>query len=199
MRVRTWMALLIGVVMIVCSSCGSDNDEPEGLGDESGPVVDSGELYCRYNIHYYAKGRAKTASYVNYTNCAGHAFLPYNTKFKVSSRRKGFRLTAADSGMAISFAYDSTDMGGMSAKDYIDLIMSPTPVSYSDLSPVDQEGIQAGQAKVGMTKQGVMIALGYPAKHRTPSTDSNAWVFWKNRVNTLVVNFGQDGNVESIK
>jgi hypothetical protein len=199
MKVRTWMVLLAGVVIVACSSCRSKNgDEAEGL-DDGGAVAVADAVYCKYNVHYYAKSGTNTASYANYTDCEGHAFLPYNTKFKVGSWGKGFKLTAVDAGTVISFEYKSSNMGGMSAKDYINLITSPTPVSYTDLSPVDQEGIQAGQAKVGMTKQGVMIALGYPAKHKTPSTDSNAWVFWKNRMATLAVNFGQDGKVESIR
>jgi hypothetical protein len=201
MRVRTWMVLLASAMMVMCSSCESDNDEPGAMGD-SGPGALAGEsggdVFCLYNIHYYTKGSTNTASYANYTDCPGHAFLPYNTKFKVSSWSKGFKLTAADTGMVISFEYKSANMGGMSAKDYISMITSPTPVSYTGLSPADQEGIQAGQAKVGMTKQGVTIALGYPAKHRTPSTDLNSWIYWKGRFNMLTVNFGEDGKVGSI-
>ncbi len=67
------------------------------------------------------------------------------------------------------------------------------------LSAVDQEGIQAGKAMLGMTKQGVMIALGYPAMHKTPSTDLNTWVYWKARFNMLTVNFGEDGKVGSLR
>jgi hypothetical protein len=199
MRVRTWMMLLTGAMMVVCGSCSSsDDDGLESLGDGAAAALADG-VYSRYNVHYYTKGSTNTASYANYTDCPGHAFLPYNTKSKVSSSGKGFKLTAMDTGQVISFEYKSANMGGMSTKDYIALITSPTPVTYADLSFVDQEGIQAGQAKVGMTKQGVMIALGYPAKHRTASTDLNAWVYWKNRFNMLTVNFGEDGKVVSIQ
>ncbi len=199
MRMRTWMMLLVGAVMVVCGSCSSsDDDGLEAMGDGAAAALADG-VYSKYNVHYYAKGSTNIASYANYTDCPGHAFLPYNTKFKVSSWGKGFKLTAMDKGTVISFEYKSSNMGGMSAKDYITLITSPTPVSYAGLSFVDQEGIQAGQAKVGMTKQGVMIALGYPAKHKTASTDLNTWVYWKNRVATLAVTFGEDGKVASIQ
>jgi outer membrane protein assembly factor BamE (lipoprotein component of BamABCDE complex) len=77
--------------------------------------------------------------------------------------------------------------------------LSPGPVSYSGLTAEDQEGIKAGKATVGMTKQGVKVALGYPAQCKTPSLDANTWVYWKSRFNTRAVNFGGDGKVESIK
>jgi len=50
-----------------------------------------------------------------------------------------------------------------------------------------------------MTKEGVRIALGYPAVHKTPSLDGNSWTYWKNRFATTVVEFGNDGKVISIR
>ena len=101
--------------------------------------------------------------------------------------------------MVIYFEYISANMGGMSAKEYLDTIMSPTPVSYANLSAVDQEGIKTGKATLGMSKQGVMIALGYPAKSKTPSPESDTWVYWKGRFNMLTVTFGKDGKVGSLQ
>jgi hypothetical protein len=192
----TWkgpIAVLLLLAIAVCCSC-------EGSGSTAGGSKGSPAHYSRYNIHYYAKKDANVASYANYTDCPGHGMLPYNTQFKVESVRSGgFKLIALDTGMKIVFEYRAPNMGGMGVREYIDLIMSPVPVSYPDLTAQDQQGIQAGRAMAGMTKQGVMIALGYPAKHRTPSTDLNAWVYWKGRFNTLVVNFGEDGKVASIR
>jgi hypothetical protein len=202
MGTKGWTALLLGWLMVACCSCERNNETPNAMDQSSPPVLASksrGGVYSRYNVHYYTRKDLNIASYANYTDCPGHAFLPYNTEFKVGSYGKGFKLTAVDTGLVILFEYRSANMGGMSVKDYIDTIMSPTPVSYEGLSAVDQEGIKAGRAMVGMTKQGVMIALGYPAKHETPSTDLNAWTYWKGRYNRLVVNFGEDGRVESTR
>ena len=41
-----------------------------------------------------------------------------------------------------------------------------------------------------------MMALGYPATHRTPSLDSNTWVYWTNRFTTFEVNFNDKGLVQ---
>ncbi len=210
MRTKGWMALLSGLLVIACSSCSHNQKEASPTtgtstgvaaneGSASGPSVKPAGLYSRYNLHYYSRGDTNIASYANYTDCPNHAFLPYNTRFKVGSWGKGFKLTAADTGMVILFEYRSDNMGGMSTQDYINLILSPSPVSYSSLTPEDQEGIKAGKALVGMSKEGVKIALGYPAKHKTPSTDLNTWVYWKGRFNMLTVDFGENGKVGSLR
>ena len=77
-------------------------------------------------------------------------------------------------------------------------MFSAKKVTYDGLSEKDQEGIKAGQALVGMTKGGVKIALGYPAMHKTPSTDLNKWVYWKRTIRTITVTF-KDGKVAAIK
>ena len=71
--------------------------------------------------------------------------------------------------------------------------------AVSSMSEVDQEGIKAGKAMVGMTKAGVIIAIGYPPDHATPSTESPSWRYWKNRWATRVVSFDNDGIVASIE
>lgn len=157
--------------------------------------------YSRYNLHYYAQGQTCRASYTNWTDCPGHAFLPYNTAFKMglSGRRNTFELISVDTGLAILFEFSSPNMGGMSPREYFNMITSPTPVSYPNLSEVDQEGASAGRAMLGMSKEGVMIALGYPAKSMTPSTDLNTWTYSRNRFRQLTVTFSNDGKVESLR
>jgi hypothetical protein len=66
------------------------------------------------------------------------------------------------------------------------------------LNDADREGIQAGKAMVGMTKQGVLIALGYPARHYTQSLEQDRWTYWKNRYNKYAVFFDESGTVAQI-
>ena len=57
------------------------------------------------------------------------------------------------------------------------------------LSEVDRKGVQAGSVLPGMTKRAVILALGYPPEHATPSLDSDVWTFWKNRFGKMQVHF----------
>ena len=57
------------------------------------------------------------------------------------------------------------------------------------MSSADQDGIKHGTAAVGMTKQGVIYAIGYPPSSRTPSIEADQWLYWRSKSKTLVVSF----------
>jgi hypothetical protein len=155
--------------------------------------------YLRYNIHAFEKGREIKASYANWTNPgSGHLLIPVSTPIEIGKWGRGFYFITKDTGKKVYFEFHKKRMG-MSVKDYIELITSPKPVSLSSFSEADLEGISEGKARVGMTKTGVMTALGYPATHKTPSLVENTWIYWKNRFATLAVEFDEDGIVNEIK
>ncbi|MCP5005255.1 MAG: outer membrane protein assembly factor BamE [Planctomycetes bacterium] len=66
------------------------------------------------------------------------------------------------------------------------------------LSSTDRQGIEKGVATKGMTKQGVIYAIGYPPEHRTPSNDGNEWIYWINRFKTMAVVFDSKGKVTEV-
>lgn len=67
------------------------------------------------------------------------------------------------------------------------------------LSKIDQEGIRSGQPKVGMSRDGVLFAMGRPPFHANPDLGASSWRYWRNRFAQMVVNFGDDGKVASIQ
>jgi len=48
-------------------------------------------------------------------------------------------------------------------------------------------------------KKGVRIALGYPAKHKTPSLDENTWTYWIDRFRMTAVVFGKNKRAVQIR
>lgn len=182
---------LLTAVIVTCCSCEGVN---LGGGDEE---VTPTYVYSKYNIHYYLNKGKYYGSYANYVEPLEHGFLPYNTKLEIGKYRGGFKVIAADSGMEINVQYKSSNMAGMSKDVYIETITSPTPVSYS-FSSQEQDNIEKGRVENGMSKDAVMVSWGYPAKHKTPSLDDNAWTFWKDRFRTIKVMFGADGKVSNV-
>ena len=67
------------------------------------------------------------------------------------------------------------------------------------LSELDQTGISQGQALPGMSKRGVVFALGPPPRHTTPDLDANQWVYWIHRFNRFRITFDPDGYVSEIQ
>jgi hypothetical protein len=66
------------------------------------------------------------------------------------------------------------------------------------MSEVDRKGIRAGTALPGMTKRAVILAIGYPPEHATPSLDGDVWTYWKNRFGKMRVEFS-GGKVAEIR
>jgi hypothetical protein len=182
-KTKTWMALL-SCFVVACCSCVSD--------DAAYQARKKG-VYTRYNLHYVAEQGTVKGSYANWTDWPGHGFVPYDSRVRADCGSNRIRFMT-DTGLTIQFEMHPGRMG-MTPAQYVTLITSPTPVTYEDLSDVDHQGIEAGKALVGMSKQGVEIALGYPARHRTPSLDDNRWTYWKGRHDSYVVEFDSDGKV----
>lgn len=68
----------------------------------------------------------------------------------------------------------------------------------NSLSQKDKDGIERGTASVGMTKDGVLIAMGPPPQHATESLDANQWMYWINRFNRQRIEFDDKGVVTAV-
>lgn len=171
-------------------------------------------LYLKSNIHAQQGATDCKASYANWTDPGdGHFIVPVNTPIRMGEltgigakirASRGFLIVVLDenfpeSRREIFFEYSSPNMGGIDESEYLDLIASSSQTSLGHLSQLDRKGISEGKVYEGMTKEGVRMALGYPAKHRTPSLEENTWIYWRNRFRTMVVEFGQDGKVTLIR
>lgn len=165
--------------------------------------------YLKNNIHY--QGRPDRggvivyrASYANYVDPgAGHEILAVNSEVDISVTKRGFRgrallIVDKKTERQIYFEYNERNMG-VPMQDYIDLISSTQKTSIGALSAKDKKGISAGRASLGMSRDGVRIALGYPAKHRTPTLESTEWVYWIDRFRTMLVRFGSSGVVTEVR
>ncbi len=55
-----------------------------------------------------------------------------------------------------------------------------------------EKDIEQGVVEPGMTRDQVLMAIGYPPAHRTPSLEANPWTYWQNRWVTMDVYFDGD-------
>jgi len=166
------------------------------------PALSQDEIrFTKYNIHTQSKNGVKAkASYANYTDPGvGHVVVPAGTEIDITKQsRKGFVFTYDNGSKKVTFEYHDKRMG-MSIDEYIEKITSSQPVSYNKFSKKDKKGLADGKAYAGMTRKGVLAALGYPATHRTPSLDEKTWVYWTNRFKTIAVEFDGHGKVLQVR
>lgn len=67
------------------------------------------------------------------------------------------------------------------------------------LNKKDLAGIKTGRASVGMSKQGVLLAMGRPPHHVTPSLEHYEWMYWRNRFVRIAVTFDDNGIVSEVR
>ncbi len=198
---RRWNILLVSFALTVLMLTALSAWAGEGSAIES-------IVYTKYNIHVEKRFSRNgepvyKASYAGYINppSGEHIILPPNTQIvPINKRRlftKNYSFQVVGQDMTVVFEFDAKRMG-MDYDQYMELICSPQPVSLKGLSSVDLTGVEKGKALVGMTKQGVLTALGYPAAHRTPSLDENSWTYWRDRFRTIRVEFDQNGRVAKV-
>jgi len=156
--------LYLTCCMVIFGIMGCEEPIRQSVGSET--------YYLRYNFHYTTEKGKMKGSIANYTNMSGHEILTFGSSVKVAPSSSGFALIDEISGRKIDVLASSKYLAGKNLSDYLDLILSKTPVSYTDLSEIDRKGISEGRPYKGMSKKGVMIALGYPAPHRTASPDA---------------------------
>ncbi len=90
------------------------------------------------------------------------------------------------------------EFSGEKIEGIFERTFSKEPVDLSKYTAIEKQNIQQGSVDIGMSKDAVIKAIGYPPKHQTPSLDRDSWRYWKNRFGTFLVNF-KDGKVESLK
>jgi hypothetical protein len=68
------------------------------------------------------------------------------------------------------------------------------------MSDLDKDGIYEGRVKPGMSREGVLVAIGYPPEfaNREELMTDREWLYWINRFEKMVVGFGRDGLVNRI-
>jgi hypothetical protein len=138
-----------------------------------------------YSLNYQQAGLIPVCSDVTITKASKKKIVfEYNGQpFEI-----GYEGFTAGAGVSLSQAVEGMYFGKACDKAKI-----------ASLGKIDQEGIKSGQPRVGMTREGVQIAMGRPPFHANPDLTSSSWRYWRNRFGQLVVNFGDDGKVSSIQ
>lgn len=70
------------------------------------------------------------------------------------------------------------------------LARDPVPIEQFDKATV--AAIENGVMRIGMTKEQVIMARGYPPAHETPSLDLDTWKYWSSRLVTQSIVFANE-------
>lgn len=149
-------------------------------------VVEGGQqTYLLTNLHTDARG---SISSVNYTGGRGAQLLRMCTPVtldRVATRQIIF--TDQTTGQRHRYTLHRSTRTPID--QHVARYFGTGCPNLATMSPEDQSGIQQGQVFQGMTKQGVILALGYPPEHRTPTLEEDVWRYWGNQRNAYEIYF----------
>jgi len=75
---------------------------------------------------------------------------------------------------------------------------SQCPSDDTGLNEADLAGIRRGTVSPGMTRRGVILAIGYPPRHVNPSIEFGDWTYWRHRFDRFIVRFDEKDLVVGI-
>ena len=189
--VKFCLPFVVVTVVATLGGCGS----ALLLVDKSGQnLFESQKVYVQTNLHPDNK-QLKLYS-INYQR---EGLIPVCSEVVLEDLgRKRLIFTVKKTGT--TYNYDHHRSAGEFTEHLKDYFGSSCDKSkVKKLSKLDQKGIKKGRASKGMSKQGVIYAIGYPPKHRTPNLDSDVWVYWVNRFKTMAVEFDESGKVVAVR
>ena len=110
--------------------------------------------------------------------------IPVNTEITILSVSGSKIYFHENNSPAVKLAIvNRTEYTGLSTTDLLQRYFAPQPVNLDMFSPEDREFILNfnGYYYPGITKDAVLIGRGYPPLHRTATTESDMWIYWRNR------------------
>jgi len=154
------------------------------------PKAAAVNVYTLVNLHADKGGKIESIGYQKF------GIIPICTSVTITDMDSDeIEFTNKETGIEYTFELHKSNQVPISK--HRERIFGESCADINAMSKVDRRGIEDGQAVIGMTKEAVIQALGFPPEHATPSTKGNVWKYWTNRFNTFDVHFS-DGLVKSI-
>jgi hypothetical protein len=154
------------------------------------PAEKGDVLYTKFAL-FFEKGCHIT------TNYRRGVLLPVNTAVTlVKVGRNAITVTLSD-GRQLKID-NVRDFSGEDIDGIFSRTFSKTKTDLTQFTDEERAAIIEGKARPGMRRSAVIVALGYPPKHKTPSLENNQWRYWSSRFGSFLIHF-QDDKVSRIE
>lgn len=152
------------------------------------PMTDGGTVFTQVNLRPDMKRKLLYSA-----NFQREGLIPICTEVRIlsfRSREAIFKNLSTNE----DFRYEYHKTSGETLERHLQQVFDKgcPKDKIAKLSPLDQEGIKNGKVSKGMSKQGVIYAIGYPPKGSTPDITMNEWRYWQSRFDSFIVKFKDD-------
>jgi hypothetical protein len=157
-----------GVAALMLAGCQTTGPRSEGAAAE--PALVSGYTCC--NLHH-------EGDWINDGNYAQHPMIPAGTPIRITSYGR-YRAHADIDGKKFRLGLDYGREAETTEQWVAKLVVKEDPkLRLNAWSPAVREAVKRGQVKAGMTKEQVIMSLGYPLTNENPRLDASIWRYWR--------------------
>ena len=195
-KLLTATAILATVAMVGCGST-SPSTATIAASNKLG-ITEGATVYALVNLHADAANNRLYAMNYQLTK-----LMPICSEFVITDiETKVIELT--HKGIEYDYLWDKyTRNADQSLTENFALFFGKScdeaKAKVSTFSALDQKGIKRGQPIVGMSKEGILVAMGRPPIHATPDLDADLWTYWVNRWARNVLEFDESDKLKHIE
>ena len=186
MKIRTLLTPLSAIVLVASLSTPALAQRPPT------PALGQPEGFLCCNM----RTDGKWISDINYAD-NGQRLIPLGSPTKVTGYgRYRVHVTIDGGSQAIGNDYSRDIPLETFAGRYV--VTEDPRVKLATYPPKIRETIQAGRVRTGMTREQVLMALGYPIASENPQLEATTWRYWQSSFAEYQVVFDGAGRVKEI-
>jgi len=178
------LAIIASLALAGCQNMPSEG----GAAAATAPTMLSGYTCC--NLHY-------EGDWISDANWSSMPMIPAGASIKLLDYWN-YRFTAEIDGrkMRLGLDYGRQEPSDAWARKIV-IQQDPRPKIAAWPTPV-RDAVRAGKILIGMNKEQVVVSVGYPPKHQTPSLDAPQWKYWHTGFGTYLVLWDEAGRVKDV-
>lgn len=192
--------IAVASLMLISLLSGHALTAQESPSPQTMEKSNQARIYTSYNLWYEKPDRMYCVNYARGARIpAGTEVMHVDIGRKVFKRHPLIRFTTKDN-REYTIYFNKKFHPGVTIEEFKDRLF--TKKSFAELTKglteKEIESIKKGRLVTGMSKQAVLITMGYPPEHQTPSLDESQWYYWANRFRKEAVRFDENGRTSQV-
>lgn len=158
----------VALAVLLLGGCKSSDTRPDEAAVKN-TSLRTGYACC--NLHY-------EGDWISDSNLAQLAFIPAGTPIRVK-QIDGYRAQVDVDGKPMRLGHDYGREQETTEQWVNKIVVLDNPkTKIAKYSPAVRKAIESGKLMKGMTKEQVIIAIGYPQTNENPRLDGPYWRYW---------------------
>lgn len=180
------LGVLAAAVALALAGCETMPGQP--VGAAATPSQLSGYTCC--NLHY-------ENDWISDANWSAMPMIPAGASIKINDYGR-YRVNVEIDGRKMRLGLDYGRQEPLQAWAR-KLVVQDDPRQKIAAWPAPvRDAVRAGKVAIGMSKEQVIVAIGYPPMHQTPSLESPQWKYWHTGFGSYLVLWDGAGRLKDV-